>query len=120
TLALGPSFSGKTLRGAGPDRTKIDQRGGNGLVAGNLSGIGPPQVTPMRVVSGMARGSTSVRVSPNTDNLSVGQLFFFLVQSDLTLPVASVYNFDVFTDQAPTNQQVRIVSKTSNTITFTP
>ena len=53
---------------------------------------------------------------------TVGQIIDFNVQNDPVLPVASVYGYDVFTNQAPTNQLVRItaVNTTAKTLTFFP
>lgn len=120
TLNLGTAFSGKTIRGDGPTLTIIDVRANEGINVGSSSGIGPPNVTPLRVTTGLTKGSTSVDVDGDTSNLSVGQIFLFQVESDLTLPVASVYNYDVFTNESPTNQCVRIETKDSDTITFFP
>ena len=128
TLNLGTNFSGKTLRGAGPASTIIDQRASVGLSIGSASGFGSPN-PPVLVTAGLTKGSTTVTVNQmNFDQnggphgFLVGQIIAFQVQSDPNLPVVSVYNYDVFTNQAPTIQLVRVsaVNTTARTLTFFP
>lgn len=120
-ILLDYSFNNKTMRGAGRDQTTIDQRGGAAIVIGETSDPAPPNLTPLTVVAGMTQGSTSVTTDGgDLSNLSVGQIIFFLIENDTSLPVVSVYNFDVWTNQSPMNQAVRITSKGTDTINFTP
>lgn len=110
-----------TLRGDGQGVTVFDQRSSGGIYVGSGSGVFPPDVVDMIVTAGLSKGSTTITVTGgSTSTVSVGQMILLEIESDQTVPVVSVYNYDVWTNQAPTNQMLRIVSKTSSTITFWP
>jgi hypothetical protein len=99
TLYLDTNFSGKTLRGAGMNATIIDVNCNQGIVAGSGSGYYYPP-SPLRVTAGLTRGSTSITVSGDLV-VNPGSYILLLFQNDTTLPVVSVYNYDVFTNQSP-------------------
>jgi Pectate lyase superfamily protein len=119
-LRVGPNFSRKTLRGAGSS-TIIDARHSQPIQCGSASGttnFGVP-LTDYKVVGGLAKGSTKITIG-NTANFNVGKIIQLQVQNDPTLPVISVGNSDVFTEQAPVRQHVRVVAKTATTLSIWP
>lgn len=117
-LNLPIGFSGKTLRGDGPENTFIDQRTNVGIVAGNTAGYFNPD-PPILVVGGLVKGSTEITVDDST-NLTVGRMILLQIESDQSIPVVSVYNYDIQTNQAPTTQMVRVISKVGNDVEIWP
>ncbi len=108
TIYLGPSFNGKTMRGAGWS-TIIDSRVNQGIIVGTGNSVYTP-VTPEIVASGVSKGSTTINV-PGTSDWVIGEQLILQVENDDSIPVASTYAYDVFATQAPMRQMVRVVSK---------
>jgi hypothetical protein len=119
TLVMSTTFSGKSFRGDGMDLTIIDARCSEVIRVGSFSGY-TTYDPPVLVTSGLSKDSQSVDVSEATTDFTVGDLVLFLIENDASLPVASVYNYDVWTNESPMRQLVKLVSKDADTLNFFP
>jgi hypothetical protein len=115
-ISLGATFSGRSLRGDGPELTIIDQRGTRCLYLGPSDSPAPPDLVPTRVTDGMTKGSTTITVEGDGEfwqgDIGVGKLLQLQIENDPTVPVMEVYNYDVWTNEAPTKQMVRVTGRT--------
>jgi hypothetical protein len=122
SLVFSGGFSGKTVRGDGPLLSVLEQHSAGGVVIGHLDGVSTPDVLPVKATGGLTDGSTSITLEGAGDqwqgDLTVGKLIWLMVGRDDTLPVFSVYGYDAVSNEpTPTNQMVRITSKTVNSAT---
>lgn len=121
TITAGTSFSGKSFVGDGQALTIFIGNCNQPFIFGSGSGYYVPAYADRVVVtSGMTEGSTTLVCTGDVSYLSTGSLISVQIENDSTVPVVSVYNFDINTTQAPTNQVVRVVGRSSQTLNIFP
>lgn len=121
SLVVGSRKHSITIRGAG-STTVLESRAATGIAIGTGAGFGIPWGSPADasdILSGIARGSTAVTIK-DASAYTVGHLAMINLENDPTLPVFSVFGFDLKTDQAMRRQIVRITAKQGNVVSFFP
>lgn len=116
-LTAGVSDTGVTLRGAGMASTIINSHVSSAFYIGSNDTVGLPfgaSLSDVTISSGLSAGSETVTIG-TTAGFTAGQIMYITVANDTALPVVSVYNYDEVQGQI-----VKLVSKTSTTLTFWP
>lgn len=117
-IFMGTNFSGKSFRGDGIGITVIDANCNVPINIGSASGFSYPD-PPVLVESGLSKGSTAITVSDPSE-FNVDELIILLIKGDESIPVASVYNYDVETNQSPCNQVVRVTGVSGDDLSIWP
>jgi hypothetical protein len=115
-----------TLRGAvnsnGVPTTILNFTGGSGRLIGFESAgwdlANPGQYTTVNVTGGVSRGSTTISLALTPSSLAVGQVMMISAPASTNVPGAGNWS-DLFGSR-PFTQIVRVVSKSGNSVTFSP
>lgn len=114
-LKLNQWKSGRTLRGAGMNKTIIDCRGTYICIeVGSSSDYSWQWPNKDNRFSGIKKGATEITIE-NTDEFKPGQIILLTFDNDYSLPVISVAGF-----HGMRRQLTRVISKTDKTLSFFP